>query len=51
MPKIEGVGFGDLTLLKIEHLSKIISMHHAITKAVLNQYLRQLLRRHAERWF
>jgi three-Cys-motif partner protein len=37
MPKIEGVGFGDLTALKIEHLSKIISMHHAITKAVLNR--------------
>ena len=37
MPKVDGVGFGDLTSLKIEHLSKIFSWHHAVTRAVLNK--------------
>jgi hypothetical protein len=37
MPKVDGVGFSELTALKIEHLSKIISMHHAVTRAVLTK--------------
>jgi len=37
MPILESVGYGELTPLKIEHLSKIIAMHAAITKAVLNK--------------
>jgi hypothetical protein len=38
MPKIDGVGYGECTGLKIEHFSKIISMHLAVTQAVLNKY-------------
>lgn len=37
MPKVDNVGYGKFTPLKIEHFSKIISMHLAITKAVLNR--------------
>jgi three-Cys-motif partner protein len=37
MPKIDNVGYGELTPIKIDHLSKIISMHLAVTKAVLNK--------------
>jgi hypothetical protein len=37
MPVMNSVGYGELTPLKIEHLSKIIAMHAAVTKAVLNR--------------
>lgn len=37
MPIMDSVGYGELTPLKIEHLSRIIAMHTAITKAVLNK--------------
>jgi hypothetical protein len=37
MPKIDGVGFGNCTEIKILHFSKIIAMHLAITKAVINK--------------
>jgi three-Cys-motif partner protein len=38
MPIENGVGYGELTALKIEHLSKIMGMHLAITQAVLNKF-------------
>lgn len=38
MPKQNGVGYGELTPVKIEHLSRIMSMHLAVTQAVLNKY-------------
>lgn len=46
MPIVDGVGYGELTPLKIEHLSKIIDMHLMITQAVLrkNGYYHQWYR-------
>ena len=46
MPIVDGIGYGELTPLKIEHLSKIIDMHLMITQAVLrkNGYYRQCYR-------
>ena len=38
MPKVDGVGFGQSTPIKIQHLSKIVGMHIAITQAVLNKH-------------
>ena len=38
MPKVDDVGFGQSTPIKIQHLSKILDMHIAITQAVLNKY-------------
>lgn len=38
MPKEDGVGYGELTELKIQHLSSIFAMHMAITQAVLNRH-------------
>lgn len=38
MPKVDGVGFGQSTPIKIQHLSKILDMHIAITQAVLKKY-------------
>jgi three-Cys-motif partner protein len=38
MPIVDGIGFGECTQIKIQHLSKIIGMHLAITQAVLNKY-------------
>ena len=38
MPIVDGIGFGECTEIKIQHLSKIIGMHLAITQAVLNKY-------------
>lgn len=37
MPTVDGIGYGELTPLKIEHLSKIIDMHLMITQAVLRK--------------
>lgn len=37
MPKIDGVGYGDFTEKKLEHFSKILEMHFAITKAVISK--------------
>ncbi len=37
MPIEDGIGFGEFTGLKIEHLSKILAMHMAITQAVINK--------------
>jgi three-Cys-motif partner protein len=37
MPIVDGVGYGESTSVKIEHLSKIYSMHLAVTQAVLNR--------------
>lgn len=37
MPVEDGIGYGELTPLKIEHLSKIVGMHLAITQAVINK--------------
>jgi hypothetical protein len=38
MPKVDDVGFGQSTPIKIQHLSKILDMHMAITQAVLNKH-------------
>ncbi len=38
MPKVDGVGFGQSTPIKIQHLAKIIDMHIAVTQAVLNKH-------------
>lgn len=38
MPIENGVGFGDYTGVKIEHLSKILAMHIAITQAVIKKH-------------
>jgi hypothetical protein len=35
MPIENGVGYGEYTGVKIEHLSKILAMHMAITQAVI----------------
>ena len=40
MPIENGVGYGDYTGIKIEHLSKILAMHMAITQAVLKRNAR-----------
>jgi len=40
MPIENGVGFGEYTGVKIEHLSKILAMHMAITQAVLKLHSR-----------
>lgn len=37
MPKEDGVGYGDTTPRKLEHFSKIVAMHMAITQAVLKK--------------
>lgn len=37
MPKKDGVGYSELTGLKIQHLSSIFAMHLAVTQAVLNR--------------
>lgn len=39
MPITDGVGEGELTPLKINHLAKIFGMHLAVTQAVLNKNL------------
>ena len=38
MPKEDGVGYGELTELKMQHLSSIFAMHLAVTQAVLNRH-------------
>ncbi len=38
MPIENGVGYGEYTGVKIEHLSKILAMHMAITQAVIKKY-------------
>jgi three-Cys-motif partner protein len=38
MPKVDGVGYGDCTEIKIKHFSKIVAMHLAISQAVLNKH-------------
>lgn len=38
MPKEEGIGYGILTPLKIEHLAHIFDMHLRITQAVLRKH-------------
>ena len=38
MPIENGVGYGEYTGIKIEHLSKILAMHMAITQAVIKKY-------------
>jgi len=40
MPIENGVGYGEFTGVKIEHLSKILAMHMAITQAVLKLHSR-----------
>jgi three-Cys-motif partner protein len=40
MPIEDGVGYGKYTGVKIEHLSKILAMHMAITQAVLKLHAR-----------
>lgn len=44
MPKEDGVGYGRLTPLKIEHLSKIFAMHLRITQNVLKKHTYYLQR-------
>jgi three-Cys-motif partner protein len=43
MPKVDNVGYGELTPVKIEMLSKILDMHLIITQAVIarNSYFKQ----------
>jgi len=38
MPKVDGVGLGEITGTKIKHLRKIFGMHLVITQAVLNKF-------------
>lgn len=38
MPKVDGVGFSEVTTIKIDHLSMIFSMHIAVTQAVLRRH-------------
>lgn len=38
MPIENGIGFGEYTRVKIEHLSKIVAMHLAITQAVIKKH-------------
>jgi three-Cys-motif partner protein len=38
MPIENGIGYGEYTGVKIEHLSKILAMHMAITQAVIKKY-------------
>jgi three-Cys-motif partner protein len=38
MPIENGIGYGEYTGVKIEHLSKILAMHMAITRAVIKKY-------------
>jgi len=38
MPIENGVGYGEYTGIKIEHLSKILAMHMAITQAVIKKH-------------
>lgn len=38
MPKVDEVGYGEMTPLKIEHLAKIFGMHLAVAQAVLNKH-------------
>lgn len=38
MPIENGVGYGEYTGVKIEHLSKIMAMHMAITKSVIKKH-------------
>lgn len=38
MPIENGVGYGEFTGVKIEHLSKILAMHIAITQAVIKKH-------------
>ena len=38
MPIENGVGYGEYTGVKIEHLSKILAMHMAITQAVIRKH-------------
>ena len=46
MPIENNVGFGKYTPFKIQHLSKILAMHMAITQGVLKKtpYFRQVYR-------
>lgn len=38
MPKQNGIGYGGQTPIKIEHLSKIMGMHLAVTQAVIRKF-------------
>lgn len=38
MPIENGIGYGEFTGVKIEHLSKILAMHMAITQAVIKKH-------------
>ena len=38
MPIEDGIGYGEYTGIKIEHLSKILAMHMAITQAVIKKH-------------
>ena len=38
MPIENGVGYGEFTGVKIEHLSKILAMHMAITREVIKKH-------------
>ena len=38
MPVEDGIGYGELTPIKIEHLAKIIEMHLLITQATLKKH-------------
>src|SRR5450759_3787308 len=38
MPIENGIGFGEYTSVKIEHLSEILAMHMAITQAVIRKH-------------
>jgi three-Cys-motif partner protein len=38
MPIENGIGYGEYTKIKIEHLSKILAMHMAITQAVVKKH-------------
>jgi three-Cys-motif partner protein len=46
MPKVDNVGYGELTPLKIDVLSKIFDYHLSVTQAVIrkNPYYRQIYR-------
>jgi three-Cys-motif partner protein len=46
MPIENGIGYGEYTGVKIEHLSKILAMHMAITQAVIKKHASYYERRY-----
>jgi three-Cys-motif partner protein len=39
MPKVDNIGYGDCTPIKIDHFSRIVDWHLKVTQAVLNKHV------------